>query len=34
LAKEIMETDWTEWWFEKRDDWWAPNNCKPPEDEK
>jgi putative hydrolase of HD superfamily len=32
LAKEIMETDWTDWWFEKRDDWWAPNNCKSPEE--
>ena len=24
LAKEILNTDWTEWWFEKRDDWWVP----------
>lgn len=32
LAREIMATDWTDWWFEKRDDWWAPN-CHPPEDD-
>ena len=24
LAQAILETDWTDWWFEKRDDWWAP----------
>lgn len=24
LAQAILETDWTEWWFEKRDDWWVP----------
>ncbi|KIX12703.1 HD domain-containing protein [Dethiosulfatarculus sandiegensis] len=26
LAREILTTDWTEWWFEKRDDLWAPPN--------
>jgi putative hydrolase of HD superfamily len=24
LARAILETDWTDWWFEKRDDWWVP----------
>lgn len=24
LAQAILDTDWTDWWFEKRDDWWAP----------
>jgi len=24
LAQAILGTDWTEWWFEKRDDWWVP----------
>jgi putative hydrolase of HD superfamily len=23
-ARSILETDWTDWWFEKRDDLWAP----------
>lgn len=26
LATSILETDWTDWWFEKRDDWWVLNN--------
>jgi putative hydrolase of HD superfamily len=26
LARDILTTDWTEWWFEKRDDLWAPPN--------
>ncbi len=27
LAREIMATDWTDWWFEKRDELWiGPNN--------
>ncbi|MDR1396213.1 MAG: HD domain-containing protein [Desulfarculales bacterium] len=25
LAQEILNTDWTEWWFAKRDDWWVPD---------
>lgn len=24
LAQAILDTDWTDWWFEKRDDWWVP----------
>ncbi|CAO0822723.1 HD domain-containing protein [Desulfarculales bacterium] len=24
LAPAILDTGWTDWWFEKRDDWWAP----------
>lgn len=24
LARAVLETDWTDWWFEKREDWWAP----------
>lgn len=24
LAEAILGTDWTEWWFEKREDWWVP----------
>ena len=24
MAQAILDTDWTEWWFEKRDDWWVP----------
>ncbi len=24
LAQTILTTDWTDWWFEKRDDLWAP----------
>ncbi|MFZ5588019.1 MAG: HD domain-containing protein [Thermodesulfobacteriota bacterium] len=24
LAQAVLATDWTDWWFEKRDDWWAP----------
>lgn len=24
LAQSILHTDWTDWWFEKRDDLWAP----------
>lgn len=23
LAQEILTTDWTDWWFEKRTDWWV-----------
>jgi putative hydrolase of HD superfamily len=26
LARDILTTDWTESWFEKRDDLWAPPN--------
>ena len=22
MAREILETDWTDWWFEKKTDWW------------
>lgn len=25
LAQAILATDWSEWWFEKRDDWWVKN---------
>lgn len=25
LALAIINTDWSEWWFEKREDWWVPN---------
>jgi putative hydrolase of HD superfamily len=28
LAQEILSTDWTEWWFVKRDDWWVPGKKK------
>lgn len=24
LARAVLETDWTDWWFEKREDWWVP----------
>ena len=24
LAQAILKTDWTDWWFEKREDWWVP----------
>lgn len=24
MAQAILGTDWTEWWFEKREDWWVP----------
>ena len=23
MAQEILETDWTDWWFEKKTDWWV-----------
>ena len=26
LAQAILTTDWTDWWFEKRDDLWVKNN--------
>ncbi|MEW5912475.1 MAG: HD domain-containing protein [Thermodesulfobacteriota bacterium] len=26
LAHTILTTDWTDWWFEKRDDLWVHNN--------
>ncbi|RJX36383.1 MAG: HD domain-containing protein [Desulfarculus sp.] len=26
LAHTILTTDWTDWWFEKRDDLWVKNN--------
>ena len=22
MAREILKTDWTDWWFEKKTDWW------------
>ena len=30
MAKKILETDWTDWWFDKKTDWWVngPNNQK------
>ncbi len=30
MAKVILETDWTAWWFDKNTDWWVngPNNKK------
>jgi putative hydrolase of HD superfamily len=24
LARAVLDTDWTDWWFEKREDWWVP----------
>lgn len=24
LAQAVLKTDWSEWWFEKREDWWVP----------
>jgi putative hydrolase of HD superfamily len=24
LAREILNTDWTQWWFAKHGDWWVP----------
>lgn len=29
LAQAILETDWTEWWFEKREDLWVRNGEQP-----
>jgi len=26
LAQSVLTTDWTDWWFEKRDDLWVLNN--------
>ncbi|MGD9125368.1 MAG: HD domain-containing protein [Desulfarculaceae bacterium] len=26
MAQDILQTDWTDWWFEKRTDLWAPGN--------
>lgn len=28
MAGEILQTDWTDWWFDKKTDWWVngPNN--------
>jgi putative hydrolase of HD superfamily len=28
MAREILKTDWTDWWFEKKTDWWinGPSN--------
>jgi len=30
MAQEIMKTDCTDWWFEKKEEWWVkgPNNDK------
>ncbi len=28
LAKEIMKTESTEWWFDKKSDWWVNRNKK------
>ncbi len=25
LAQAVLGTDWSAWWFEKREDWWVPN---------
>lgn len=26
LASQILETDWTSWWFDGHDSWWKKNN--------
>jgi putative hydrolase of HD superfamily len=28
LAKEIMKTESTEWWFDKKNDWWINRGKK------
>ena len=28
MAQDILTTDWTDWWFEKRDDLWVLENQK------
>ncbi len=33
MAREILETDWTDWWFEKKTDWWINGPANNHDDE-
>jgi putative hydrolase of HD superfamily len=33
MAREILKTDWTDWWFEKKTDWWINGPANNHDDE-